>query len=181
MSRVGKRPILLAEGISLTKNKNTLSISSSNGEKVFEVPSSIKVEQVNRNIFVTRESNCKIDRSLHGLYARLISNAVIGLSKGISKKLDFKGTGYRAKVESNKIILSMGYSHDVTLEIPESLIVTVNKNSIVITGTCAEKVGNFAATIRQVRKPEVYKGKGIKYDTEIIKRKDGKAAQGGKA
>ena len=127
-------------------------------------------------VFVTRKDQEKSTRSLHGLYARLIKNMIIGAKDGFTKVLEFNGTGYRAAIVGEELVLNMGYSHDVKLEIPKELKVTVVKNTIVIIGTSRELVGNFAAKTREVRGPEVYKGKGIKYKGEFIKRKAGKTA-----
>lgn len=181
MSRVGNRPIKINDGVSITQSGKDLKISSSKGELSFVLPQEITLEESDNSILVKRSKETKDVKSLHGLYARLIANAITGLSHGIVKNLDFKGTGYRAKVESNKLILNMGYSHEISLDIPEFVSVTVNKNAISVSGFSSDVVGNFAAKVREVRKPEVYKGKGIKYSTETIKRKDGKAASGGKA
>ncbi len=181
MSRVGKRPIKFSSGVNVVIDNRNIEISSGDKKIHFYLPEDLKVDVTENSIELSRKFDDKEARSMHGLYARLISNAVKGVSNGISKKLDFKGTGYRAKVESGKLILSMGYSHEIELMIPEGLNVNVAKNSIIIEGYDAQKVGNFSATVREVRKPEVYKGKGIKYEKEIIKRKDGKAAQSGKA
>ncbi|OQB06097.1 MAG: 50S ribosomal protein L6 [bacterium ADurb.Bin212] len=181
MSRVGNRPIIINDGVSIAQSGKDLKISSNKGEMSFILPADISIEQSADRLLVKRVTDTKEARSLHGLYARLIANAITGLSHGIIKNLDFKGTGYRAKVESNKLILNMGYSHEISLDIPESIAVNVNKNTISVSGYSSDIVGNFAAKVREVRKPEVYKGKGIKYSTETIKRKDGKAASGGKA
>ncbi len=180
MSRVGNRPIKINDGVATELNGSNLVMKSSKGEAVINLPDSLKVEINDGKILVKRSDEQKLTKSLHGLNARLIANANEGLSNGIKRILDFKGTGYRAKVENGKVILGMGYSHEVILEIPANVEVVVTKNSIAITGIDAQIVGNFAAKIREVRPPEVYKGKGIKYNYEVIKRKDGKASQGGK-
>jgi len=180
MSRVGNRPIKLAENVSFDIKSGSVDVSSNKGKITVNVPETIVVKMENGVINVTRKDDSKFSRSQHGLVARLVRNAILGLSEGIKKTLDFKGTGYRAKVESGKIILSMGYSHEIEIEIPEGVEVTVVKNTITITGHDAAILGNFAAKVREVRKPEVYKGKGIKYSTETIRRKDGKVASGGK-
>ena len=180
MSRVGNRPIKVNEGVSVEINSNRVVLKSSKGEQTIELPFSLKAKIESDTICVSRKNEQKITKSLHGLNARLIANAITGLSDGIKKVLEFKGTGYRARIEGQNIILSMGYSHEIALTIPNGVEVNIVKNSIMIQGIDSQVVGNFAAKIREVRPPEVYKGKGIKYNFEIIKRKDGKASQGSK-
>lgn len=180
MSRVGNRPIKINEGVTAEADSGKVILKSSKGEQIINLPSSLKAKVDADNIYISRDNEQKLTKSLHGLNARLIANAIEGLSNGIKKVLEFKGTGYRARIEGQKIILGMGYSHEVPLTIPSGLEVNVVKNSITIQGADSQIVGNFAAKIREVRPPEVYKGKGIRYNYEVIKRKDGKASQGGK-
>ncbi len=180
MSRIGNRPIKLNEGVSAEVKDGFIILKSTKGQISVDLPQDIEAHISDEAVALTRKNNMKLVKSLHGLKAKLIANASEGLSGGIKKILEFKGTGYRAKVESNNLVLNMGYSHEINLPIPEGLEVSVGKNTINISGIDAQLVGNFSARIREVRLPEVYKGKGIKYNYEIIKRKDGKAAQGGK-
>ena len=180
MSRIGNRPIYLNDGVSATIEDNTVVLKSTKGEARINLSDGLRASISDNAILLTRDSDAKQIKSLHGLESRLISNANTGLSVGIKKLLEFKGTGYRAKTEGHNIILNMGYSHEIILNIPDNVEVAVGKNTISITGVDAQVVGNFAAKIREVRPPEVYKGKGIKYNYEVIKRKDGKASQGGK-
>lgn len=180
MSRVGNRPLTIKDGVTLEIKPGEVVAKSAKGEIIVNVPADIEVKNDYNTVVITRKNNSKFARSQHGLIARLIKNAVAGLSDGIKKTLEFKGTGYRARVENGKLILNMGYSHEIELEIPQGVETSVAKNSIVVTGYEASLVGNFAAKIREVRPPEVYKGKGIKYSNETIRRKDGKVASGGK-
>lgn len=180
MSRVGNRPIKINDGVTLEIKPGLAVLKSSKGEVSVNLPTEIEIKSDDQFINVTRANDSKFARSQHGLVARLIRNGMQGLSEGIKKVLEFKGTGYRAKVENGKLILSMGYSHDIELEIPAGVEASVVKNTIVVTGFEASVVGNFAAKVREVRPPEVYKGKGIKYSEEVIRRKDGKVASGGK-
>ena len=180
MSRVGKRPIKFSSDVEIVLENSRITMSKNSNTMVLDLPKNIKAIKNEDNIALERTSEDKTTRSLHGLYARLIKNAISGLSEGISKQLDFKGTGYRARVDSGTLFLSMGYSHELEMKIPEGVTVNVTKSSIIVNGYDAQIVGNFAASVREVRKPEVYKGKGIRYSYEVIKRKDGKAAQGGK-
>lgn len=180
MSRVGNRPLAIKEGVTLEIKAGEVVIKSNKGEIAINVPSDIEVKKNDNIILVSRTNNSKFARSQHGLVARLIRNGIEGLSAGIKKTLEFKGTGYRARVENGRLILNMGYSHEIELSIPQGVEVSVVKNSIIIVGYEASIVGNFAAKVREVRPPEVYKGKGIKYSEETIRRKDGKVASGGK-
>ena len=176
MSKIGKKPIKLPENITAVVESSMINLSSGNKAKSLEIPSLISVNVSDGLIRVTRKNDEKEAKSLHGLMARLIQNAITGISTGYEKKLAFTGTGYRASVVGNELLLIMGYSHDVKLAIPEGLEVVVVKNSINIKGQEKENVGHFAAVVRNVRPPEPYKGKGIRYSDEIIKRKAGKAA-----
>jgi len=176
MSKIAKKPILLTEGVDAEIIKNHLTVSS--GEKKLELdfPREISLEIKDRGIFVTINTETRFAREQHGLMARLISNMVTGVRDGFVKELTFKGTGYRVAVEGLDVNMAMGYSHDIKLQIPEGLEVKVVKNSIAVSGIDKAAVGQFAAIIREVRKPEVYKGKGIKYKDEHIRRKAGKTA-----
>lgn len=176
MSRVGNRPIKIKEGVSIEVLKGKVILKSAKGTLEVAVPEAVSVAETEGSVLVKRQSNDRFSRSQHGLVARLIRNGMGGLSEGIKKTLDFKGTGYRARIENGKIILNMGYSHEVELEIPEGIDTNVVKNSIIVSGYDSALVGNFAAKIREVRPPEVYKGKGIKYSDESIRRKAGKVA-----
>ncbi|MCX6808735.1 MAG: 50S ribosomal protein L6 [Candidatus Berkelbacteria bacterium] len=176
MSKIGKRPVKIEEGVEVTNDQGILTVK--NGEKVLTMPIPRETEiAINAdNVTVTRINDSKIAKSMHGLIARLINNMIIGVKNGFTKELTFMGTGYRASVQGTDLILTMGYSHDVKLVIPTDLEVKVVKNSILITGINKATVGQFAAIVREVRPPEVYKGKGIKYKEEHIRRKAGKTA-----
>lgn len=180
MSRVGNRPIKIESDVTCEIQDNMAVLTSSRGKIEVNIPKQIKVSQKDGEIKVERQDNSKYARSQHGLVARLIENGIDGLSHGVKKVLEFKGTGYRARLEEDKLILGMGYSHDVEIGILPELEVSIVKNSITVSGYDAAMVGNLAAEIRAVRPPEVYKGKGIKYQSEYIKRKDGKIAAAGK-
>ncbi|PIS07544.1 50S ribosomal protein L6 [Candidatus Berkelbacteria bacterium CG10_big_fil_rev_8_21_14_0_10_43_13] len=176
MSKIAKKPILLTEGVNAEIIKNHLTVSS--GEKKLELdfPREISLETRDGGIYVVANSETKFAREQHGLIARLVSNMVTGVRDGFTKELVFKGTGYRVAVDGRDVKMAMGYSHDIKLHIPEDLEVKVVKNSITVSGIDKAAVGQFAAIIREVRKPEVYKGKGIKYIDEHIRRKAGKTA-----
>ncbi|MFA7243741.1 MAG: 50S ribosomal protein L6 [Patescibacteria group bacterium] len=177
MSRLGKRPIKTDDNITISVENNKFIAKSTKGERILDLPDEIKVKIENGIITTSRNGNSKFEKSQHGLITRLISGIIADLSKGAKKTLEFKGTGYRVRVEGTELILNMGYSHEIKLDIPEEIAVNVVKNSIVIEGIDRQKVGEFAAKVRKVRPPEVYKGKGIKYSEEVIRRKAGKTAQ----
>ena len=176
MSRIGIRPIKIEEGVEVKATPSKVTAIFGGKELALDIPAQIKVEIEDGSVFVTRTDNSKEARSQHGLIARLIRNLIIGVKDGFKKNLEYKGTGYRAAINGNELVLSMGYSHEIKLEIPEGITAQVAKNNIIIAGDDKQKVGKFAAVIRDVRPPEVYKGKGIKYKEEFIKRKAGKKA-----
>jgi len=177
MSRVGNKIIYIPEGIKVDINGSALSVSSSNNSETLNLSKGITVLVENELVKVSRSDNSKQQRSLHGTTTRLITNIVTGLSVGFTRRLDYKGVGFTVAVEGNKMNMRLGYSHPVVIEIPDGITVTVAKNSIILQGSNKELVGSFAAKLRAVKKPEVYKGKGIKYHEEIIRKKAGKAAQ----
>ena len=176
MSKIGKRPIKIEEGVEITITENLLTASCNGKTQEVTLPREIAVEQVEDMLIVKRHNDTKIARSLHGLIARLSANAIHGVKEGFIKELIFTGTGYRAAAEGRSLLLNMGYSHEIKMEIPEDLEVKVAKNSIIISGIDKSHVGQFAASVRDVRPPEPYKGKGIRYKDEHIRRKAGKTA-----
>lgn len=176
MSKIGKRPITILENVDVKIDGQN--ISASVGDKVLALtlPREVSAKIEENSVRVDRINDSKVARAMHGLYARLINNIIVGVKDGFSKELTFTGTGYRVAVNGSEIVLNMGYSHEIKLAIPEDLEVKIVKNSIIVSGTSKENVGQFAAIIREVRPPEVYKGKGIKYKDEHIRRKAGKTA-----
>ena len=176
MSKIGKRPITIAEGVDVKIENGTILASCSGKELSLQMPKMVSAKIEDGKVLVARIDDEKTSRAMHGLYARLISNIITGVKEGFTRILEFKGTGYRASVSGNFLELWMGYSHDIRLEIPEGLEVKVVKNTITVSGIEKQRVGQFAAIIRKVRPPEPYKGKGIKYKEEIIHRKAGKTA-----
>jgi len=177
MSRVGIRPIKIEDGVTVSKDGNKVVVSSGNFEAEIDILPGIDVSIASDLIQVTRAKEDKQTASYHGLVARLIRNAITDIKNGVKIVLEIVGTGYRAKTEGNKLVLSVGYSHDIEKEIPKGIKVEVKKNDIIIEGNDRREMGEFAANVRKVRPPEVYKGKGIKFKDEIIKKKAGKAAQ----
>lgn len=179
MSRIGKKPVKIPAGVTIEMNGNQIKVKGTKGELKKSLNELVKVEVKGDEIIVTRESNEKRDRAIHGLTRILISNMIEGVTKGYSKQLEIVGVGYRAKVNKNKISLSLGYSHPIDYTAPQDIEFEMNeekKNLITIKGPDKQTVGEVAAKVRSFRPPEPYKGKGIKYIDEHIERKAGKAA-----
>ncbi len=176
MSRIGKRPIDLPSGVEVTLGEGrSIAVKGPKGVLTWNIPNGIDVAREDGQLIVTRASDVKEHRSLHGLTRALLANMVQGVEKGFEKKLELVGTGYRASVQGKKLVLTVGYSHPVEFEPPEGIeFETPAATRITIRGIDKEKVGNMAATNRDVRRPEPYKGKGIKYEKEKIRRKAGK-------
>lgn len=179
MSRIGRLPIQIPAGVTVTiADDNTVTVKGPKGELSQKVNKDIKVEQVGAEVIVSRPSDSKPHRSMHGLYRSLINNMVVGVTKGFEKVLLIEGVGYRASVEGGKLNLAMGYSHPVLIDAPANITFeTPAPTRIVIKGIDKQAVGAIAADIRAVRKPEPYHGKGIRYENEVIRRKEGKAGK----
>lgn len=180
MSRIGKKPVVIPAGVTVTLAEgNIVTVKGPKAEltEKFNERMTIRVEA--GEVLVERSSEDRYDRALHGLTRSLIQNMVDGVTKGFEKSLEINGVGYRASKSGNTLVLNVGYSHPVELAEPAGVTVEVPaQNKIIVKGADKQAVGEFAAKIRSVRKPEPYKGKGIKYDTEVIRRKEGKT--GGK-
>lgn len=179
MSRIGRLPIQIPAGVTVTiADDNTVTVKGPKGELSQKVNKDIKVEQVGNEVLVTRPSDSKPHRSMHGLYRSLINNMVVGVTKGFEKVLLIEGVGYRASVEGGKLNLALGYSHPVIVDAPAGIsFETPAATKIVIKGIDKQAVGAIAADIRILRKPEPYHGKGIRYENEVIRRKEGKAGK----
>ena len=179
MSRIGKQPVELTGGVTAELKDGVLTVKGSKGNLTQEIHPLVKVEITDKEIIITRDDETKESRSLHGLMRSLIFNMVEGVSKGFEKKLEIVGVGYRAKPAKNKISLTLGYSHPIEVVAPEGIEFKMdadNKNIIIVSGIDKQLVGEMAAKVRSYRKPEPYKGKGIKYIDEHVARKAGKAA-----
>ncbi|NMB34357.1 MAG: 50S ribosomal protein L6 [Clostridium sp.] len=176
MSRIGKMPITIPKGVDVKLDDgNTLTIKGNMGTLVKQLHKDMLIKVEDNTIFVQRPSEQKQHRALHGLTRSLISNMVMGVTEGYVKNLEINGVGYRAQKQGKKLLLTLGYSHPVEMEDPDGITVEVPApNKIIVKGSDKQAVGQYAAKIREKRMPEVYKGKGIKYDTEIIRRKEGK-------
>jgi large subunit ribosomal protein L6 len=184
MSRIGKKPISIPSGVKVEKKDNSLSIIGPKGTLVLELHPhvSVNITEKELNIEVKDQENKK-DRALWGLFRSLIQNMTEGVTKGFEKKLEVVGVGFKVAIVGTKMTLNLGFSHPIIVEVPKGLAVAVDKNTITITGPDKQRVGQFAAEIRELKKPEPYKGKGIKYSDEVILRKAGKvvkAVGGGK-
>lgn len=178
MSRIGRLPVEIPAGVEvkLTEN-NHITVKGPKGSLERTLVSEMKVEVEDAQVVVTRPNDLKKMKSYHGLTRTLIFNMIEGVTKGYEKKLEINGVGYKANKQGNKLVLNLGYSHPVEMEDPEGVESIVDGNKISVTGISKEKVGQYAAEIRFKRPPEPYKGKGVKYADEIIRRKEGKTAK----
>ena len=174
MSRIGKNPITIPEGVSVTIKENVIQVNGPKGQLDVDVHGDINVTQEENTIVVTRSSDSRNHRALHGTMRQLIANAVVGVSSGYTKELTIKGVGYQATVENNRMQLQLGYSHDVVFDPPEGINLDAKRTEITVTGIDKQLVGEVAAKIRSFRKPEPYKGKGIRYKDEYVRIKQGK-------
>ena len=179
MSRIGRMPIAVPAGVTVDiAENNHVTVKGPKGTLERTLPTEMEIKKEGDEIIVTRPNDLKKMKSLHGLTRTLINNMVIGVTDGYTKELEVNGVGYRAQKQGKKLILSLGYSHPVEMEDPEGLeSVLDGQNKITIKGIDKQKVGQYAAEIREKRKPEPYKGKGIKYADEVIRRKVGKTGK----
>lgn len=175
MSRIGREPIDLPAGVEAKIDGQNISVKGPKGELALTVHPNITVTQEGNVLHVTRPNDLKENRALHGLTRSLVHNMVVGVSQGYQKTLDVNGVGYRVALEGQKLVMNLGFSHQVFVEPPKGITIEVpNPNQIVIKGADKQLVGQFAAEVREKRPPEPYKGKGIKYSDEVIRRKVGK-------
>jgi len=178
MSRIGLRPIELPEGVEATLNGNTITVKGKNGELTRNLNPIMDVVIEDNEITVNRQNDSKESRMLHGTTRSVVNNMVEGVTDGFSKKLEIIGVGYRAQLQGKKLVLSLGLSHPVEFETPEGLEIEVPSNTeIIIKGADKEAVGALAANIHAVRSPEPYKGKGVRYEGEYVRRKEGKTGK----
>ena len=179
MSRIGRMPIAVPAGVTddIAEN-NKVTVKGPKGELSRVLPEAMDIKLDGDNVVVTRPNDLKKNKSLHGLTRTLIYNMIIGVTEGYTKVLEVNGVGYRAQKQGKKLVLSLGYSHPVEMEDPEGIETVLDgQNKITVKGIDKEKVGQYAAEIRSKRAPEPYKGKGIKYETEVIRRKVGKTGK----
>ena len=180
MSRIGKLPITVPAGVEVKiSDTNEITVKGKNGTLSRQLHPDMIVKLNDGVITVERPSEDKMHKSLHGLTRTLVNNMVIGVTEGYKKTLEVNGVGYRVQKQGNKCVMNLGYSHQVIVEDTDDIKIEVpDPNKIIITGIDKQKVGQFAAEVREKRPPEPYKGKGIKYDYEVIRRKEGKAGKG---
>ena len=181
MSRIGNNPITITEGVIVTQEGSVIKVKGKLGELSEDIDSSINVKISDNIILLSRSSNDKQYRSMHGLYRALIANMIEGVSTGFTKKLELRGVGYRAVTQGNALDISAGYSHNIVFEIPDELKITAETEKgqppvVTIFGNDKQLVGAYAARVRAERKPEPYKGKGIRYVGEYVRKKAGKTA-----
>ena len=178
MSRIGRMPIAIPAGVTVEiAENNKVTVKGPKGTLERVLPEEMEIKQEGEEILVNRPNDLKKMRSLHGLTRTLIHNMVIGVTEGYTKVLEVNGVGYRAAKQGNKLNLALGYSHPVEMVDPDGITTTVDGNKITVSGIDKEKVGQYAAEIREKRAPEPYKGKGIKYVDEVIRRKVGKTGK----
>jgi large subunit ribosomal protein L6 len=177
MSRVGKKPIVIPNGVTINIKDSTLSVKGPKGELAMPFHPNMSVSVENNEVLVKRPDDIKQNKSLHGLTRALIQNMVVGVTEEYKKVLDIVGVGYRAEMKGSNLLINIGYSHPVYFIPPEGVTVqTTSQTQIVVSGIDKQLVGSVASKIRSIRKPEPYKGKGIKYQNEVIVRKAGKTA-----
>jgi large subunit ribosomal protein L6 len=179
MSRIGRKPVSVPKGVTITQNGNTITVKGPKGELKRTLPADMQVAVTAEEITVTRPSEEQRHKALHGLTRTLIANMVEGVTKGFTKTLDIVGVGYKAEVRPYGLQMALGYSHPIEVRAPAGIKLTApNPTTVIVDGADKEIVGQIAAEIRSLRPPEPYKGKGVKYQGEVIRRKAGKA--GGK-
>ena len=179
MSRVGNQPIIVPDGVSVSVSGNIVSVKGPKGQLSERLPGEFEVAAEAGVVQIKRPDDRKSTRALHGLARALVANMVHGVTQRFSKELEIQGIGYRAEVQGKKLVLNVGFSHPIEMRVPEGLEVSVLNNvAVKIEGASNQEVGQFAANVRSMRPPEPYKGKGIRYANEQVRRKVGKAATG---
>jgi large subunit ribosomal protein L6 len=177
MSKVGKKPISIPSGVTVEVKDSTVVVKGPKGELTVDLLPNITVKQVDAEILVERANDEKVNMAFHGLIRSLIQNCITGVTDGFTRELEINGVGFKAEVQGKVITLQLGFSHPVVLDIVDGVEISQEKNKLTISGIDKQKVGHMAALIRSQKKPEPYKGKGIKYMDEVIQRKAGKAAK----
>ena len=178
MSRIGKNPIIIPDDIKVMINDSFIEITGPAGSTKINYHSDMKLENKEKTIIVKRPSDSRMHRSLHGTTRQLIFNGICGIKEGFSKNLEIRGVGYQANMKGKYLVLQLGYSHDIYFEPPEGIVIKANKTEISVQGISKQLVGEVSAKIRSFRKPEPYKGKGIRYKNEYVRSKQGKTVGG---
>ena len=176
MSRIGKQPIEIPVGTEVTVSESILTVKGKGGELTKKLHADVVIAVEGSQVIVTPANDSRQAQALWGTFASHVKNMIAGVNEPYEKKLSVEGVGYRVALDGSKLVLNVGFSHSVTVEVPEGVTVDVEKNEISIKGADKETVGQFAANVRAVKKPEPYKGKGIRYSDEIVRRKEGKRA-----
>tara|TARA_B000000557_G_scaffold233677_1_gene208352 strand:+ start:1372 stop:1911 length:540 start_codon:yes stop_codon:yes gene_type:complete len=174
MSRIGKNPINIPDGVKINIDGHLVMVTGPKGSLKFNHHKDIKISQDGDTLLVERTTNMREHRALHGTTRQMINNMVVGVSKGFSKDLEIIGVGYNAVVQGNRLQLQLGFSHDIFFDLPEGITITANKTDVKVEGIDKQLVGAVAAKIRSFRKPEPYKGKGVRYKNEYVRSKQGK-------
>ena len=178
MSRIGRKPVVVPAGVEVAVNGNIVTVKGPKGQLEQEISKNLTVEVKEGEVVVTRPTDNREDRSQHGLARTLINNMIVGVTQGFEKKMQLIGVGYKAEKKGNTLVMNLGYSHPVEMVDPEGITTEVpNATEVIVKGADKALVGNYAANIRAWRKPEPYKGKGIKYVDEVIRRKEGKTGK----
>jgi large subunit ribosomal protein L6 len=179
MSRIGKLPVSIPQGVTVTINKNAVAVKGPKGELNRDFPPEIELKQEEGQVVIARTSDHRLQRSKHGLVRALVNNMVMGVSSGFNRRLHIEGVGYKAEVQNKNLVLNLGYSHQITFEPPQGISFEVDKTGreLSVHGIDKELVGEIAARIRRCRPPEPYKGKGVRYFNERVRRKAGKAGK----
>ena len=178
MSRIGRQPVAVPAGVTVeVAADNMVTVKGPKGTLTQQLPKEMEIKVEEGTVLVTRPNDLKKMKSLHGLTRTLLNNMVVGVNEGYAKKLEINGVGYKCQKQGNKLVLNLGYSHPVEMIDPEGVEAVVEGNTITVKGINKEKVGQYAAEIRDKRRPEPYKGKGIKYADEVIRRKVGKTGK----
>ena len=179
MSRIGKKPLPIPKGVTLIQKPGVFGIKGPKGELTKQMPSGVAIKTEGENILVLRDDDSAPNRSRHGLVRAHLANMVKGVTEGWTRELEINGVGYRAEVNGSDITFALGYSHPIVFKLPKGISAKVEKNKLTITSIDKDVLGQTAAKIRELRAPEPYKGKGVKYAEEVIKKKVGKAAGSG--
>ncbi|MFI5288010.1 MAG: 50S ribosomal protein L6 [Polyangia bacterium] len=174
MSRVGRKPIAIPKGVNITIGKDQVAVKGPKGELKRPVPSGVALKASGTELLVERADDSRDNRSKHGMMRAIVANMVKGVSEGFERRLEINGVGYRAEVAGQKLNMALGFSHPVVFDLPKGVSAKVDKNQVILSGIDREQLGETASKIRDIRPPEPYKGKGIKYLEEVIHRKVGK-------